>query len=125
MKRVVIIGFVVLFVCSFVLPSLFAGNEAAPASETKVEYQNSGCLNCPPEKLGRGVSNLVFAAAEPFYRIGKEMERTDYFGGFFSGLLKAAWWTSYRAFAGAFDVGTFIIPTKPIIHEFDAGWWAA
>lgn len=77
------------------------------------------------EKFGRGVSNIAFSPLEVPYRIGKEMEYVDPIAGFASGALKGTVWFAARLIAGAFDVATFIIPTKPIIREFDAGWWAA
>ncbi len=77
------------------------------------------------EKLGRGFTNLFFSLVEIPYHVTKEFERTDPVGAVPSGLLKGVSSAIGRACAGVFDVATFFLPSKPIISDFDAGWWTA
>ena len=97
-------------------------DSAAPA---KMEAKKGSVFSSMAEKLGRGASNIFFAAFEFPYRVGKEMESMDPIAALASGALKGAAWTVARVTVGAFDTATFVIPTKPMIREFDAGWWTA
>jgi putative exosortase-associated protein (TIGR04073 family) len=104
---------------------------AAPATtpvvaEVKIANVKKGrCVSCPADKLGRGISNMVLSALEVPLRIGKEMEKTDPTAALVAGTLKGVFWTGARLVVGAFETVTFLIPTKPMISEFDAGWWSA
>ncbi len=100
-------------------------SEEAQLSTIEPEVTKGSCLNCPAEKLGRGVSNIFFSIFEVPYNVGKEFEKTNYIGGLFTGTLKGVFWTVVRLTAGAIDTATFFIPTKPFINEYDAGWWQA
>ena len=75
------------------------------------------------EKLGRGVSNVVFSLLEIPYNVTKEYQTMNPVGAIPSGILKGAGWTVMRACAGVIDIATFLIPTKPLISDFDMGWW--
>ena len=121
MKKMITWSFVLAVVLA---PVLFA-EDAKPQAPAKTEGKHGICLTCPAEKLGRGVSNVVFSPLEIPLRVGKDMEQMDPIAAFFSGSLKGVAWGCARLVAGAFDIATFVIPTRPMISEFDAGWWSA
>ena len=124
--------FLVIF--SLASPVLFAEDaklaEPAVAATETIEVVETGsnqgsCVSCPAEKLGRGVSNLAYSPFEIPYRIGKEMEVQNPVGAFTTGSLKGIFWFGARALVGAVETVTFFIPTKPMMGDYDAGWWAA
>ena len=121
MKKVMSVVTILLLLFQF---PLFA-EEMKTVESKMVESKEAHCLNCHPAKLCRGMSNLFFSVFEIPYQIRKDAERMNIIAALGSGTVKGALWTVYRAAAGVFDIATFIIPTKPLIHEFDAGWWTA
>lgn len=128
MKKTVLstIAFLVLLPIVLFAQESVAQNPAALESEPKVSAIKSGyCTACPAEKLGRGCSNIALSVLEVPLRVGKEMEKTDPVAGIVSGVFKGVFWTAARLTVGVLEVATFLIPTRPLIREFDAGWWTA
>ncbi len=123
----------VMFACSAAFaeepkkdnPPAPAAAEAPKVEAMKPEAKSPGLASGIAEKFGRGLSNIAFSIFEFPYRIGKEMEVTDPIAALGSGALKGVAWAAARLVVGAFDTVTFFIPTRPMIREFDAGWWAA
>ncbi|PIQ85611.1 MAG: hypothetical protein COV74_07890 [Candidatus Omnitrophica bacterium CG11_big_fil_rev_8_21_14_0_20_45_26] len=116
-------GVLVLALLMMVPPLVFA--ESSEDASVMTGSKSGVCFQCPAEKLGRGMSNIVYSTLETPYRIGREMEVANPIAGFTSGLVKGVFWTVGRAVVGVIEVGTFLIPTRPLMHEFDAGWWTA
>ncbi len=102
-----------------------AGAQEPKPTHTKVSSGRSNYFVSSADKLGRGISNVGYSPLEIPYRIAKDIEEVNPLAAFGSGLLKGAGWGVLRLGAGVFDVATFFIPTKPIIRDFNAGWWSA
>ena len=77
------------------------------------------------DRLGHGFGNIAFSLLEWPYRVGKEMERTDPVAATVTGTAKGLFFLVYRCAAGAVEVATFFLPLKPLIRDFDAGWFNA
>ena len=86
---------------------------------------NKGWLTKSAEKLGRGTSNAFYTLLEIPYHVTKEFERTDPIGALPSGLFKGVVATIKRGVASVIDIATFYVPTKPLIADYDMGWWTA
>lgn len=82
-------------------------------------------------KLGRGIANVVTCEGELF-RVTDQVWRQDGFvAASILGPLKGTWRTALRALAGAYDIGTFLIPLpkgfEPVMKPefvFAHGDWA-
>ncbi len=115
-----------LILAMLAAPAIFAEEaKSENSAPVRMEAKSNSLFSTMAEKFGRGVSNIFFGAFEFPYRVGKEMETLDPIAAIASGALKGAAWTVARVTVGAFDTATFVIPTKPMIREFDAGWWTA
>lgn len=75
------------------------------------------------DRLGHGIGNIAYSVLEIPYRIGTELERTNPVSAVTAGSIKGVAWFGLRAVAGAIEVVTFLIPMKPLIRDFDAGWF--
>lgn len=62
-------------------------------------------------KLLRGVGNTAFCWCEIPIEINREIQSTDPFTGFFTGLVRGLWFTGTRLVLGVVDIVTFPFDT--------------
>ena len=75
------------------------------------------------DRLGHGMGNIAFSLLEWPYQVGRDLEHTNPVSALFAGTVKGVVFTVLRAAAGAVEVVTFFLPMKPLIRDFDTGWF--
>lgn len=74
-------------------------------------------------QLGRGFSNMLYAAFEVPYRLKNEIQDVEPFRGVVPGTIKGISWCVARLAIGAFEILSFYAPRqKPYIEDFNTDW---
>ena len=119
-------GLLTIALCSlFFVTGCMHFRKQKPGEKPDLSQPRQSFYSAPFERLNSGFMNMVTGPLEVPYQFKEEIKRTNWITGLLPGVVRGVTWFALREVVGAFEIGTFWLPLKPLLQPYDFGWLSA